>query len=422
MLEFFGKTEDEKVRELANTDGILGPKERQLRSRAALLNGSLGNAAGREEFRRAEREFQQKNYSVAEDMAKNIVKKHEGSPVREDALFLLGEAQFAQGKYPAAVDSYEQLVKDFPATRYQKTRNQRLFAIAKHWLKDPQYITTDDVKLASHQENAGKSSLRINPEKQPRRIWTDPTRTIPILPNFVDRSRPVFDTEGRALQALKSIWVNDPTGPLADDALMLTASYYVRKRDFVEADHIYDILREEYPKSPHTKNAIHLGSFVKMASYQGPEYDDKVLNSAQELKKTSLRLYPNDPMNDRIRDELRRIQELKAAADWEYVTHYQKKGKPRAVAVYCREIIRLYPTTSYADRARQLLLAMNAQTKPAPKPAPVREEPKEPGAPRRLFSLPKFAIPALPKFRFSKPKTLDSRSDSEKEPVGRVRI
>src|SRR5690606_41681136 len=58
-----------------------------------------------------------------------------------------------------------------------------------------------------------------------------------------------------AIQSLKTIWMNDPTGPLADDALMLTATYYLRKGDFLEADHFFTILREEFPKSPHLQRS-----------------------------------------------------------------------------------------------------------------------------------------------------------------------
>jgi TolA-binding protein len=421
-LSLFSGRDDEKDRQLANIDGIRGPQERALRGRSLASGTSLGSAKGRKEFEVAERQFQKKEFRSAEKLATTVAEKYKGSPISEDALFLVAESQYAQQSYSYAADSYGKLIKEFPSTRHMQTCNRRRFTIAKYWLQDPQDLTSGDVKLASHQDESGKASLTVNPKKQAKNHWTEPSRAIPILPNAWDRTRPVFDTEGNALLLLKSIWQDDSTGPLADDALMLTASYYVRKRDFVEADSYYDILREQYPKSPHAKNAFVLGGFVKQASYQGPEYDSKQLDKAKILKESTLRLYPNNQGNDRIRDDLRNIQELKAKADWEYVIHYQKKGKPDSVAVYCREIIRLYPSSSYADRSRQLLLKMNAKADPRVRtPAPPKEK-VDPKAPRRLFSIPKFAVPALPKFQFRKPKTIDSRSDSEKNPPGRVRI
>ncbi|MGV2334992.1 MAG UNVERIFIED_CONTAM: hypothetical protein LVR18_13085 [Planctomycetaceae bacterium] len=71
--------------------------------------------------------------------------------------------------------------------------------------------------------------------------------------------------------------MNDPTGPLADDALMLTATYYQRHSNYVEADRYYEILRDEYPDSRHLEAAFVLGADVKQMSYQGAYYEGEDL-------------------------------------------------------------------------------------------------------------------------------------------------
>ena len=43
---------------------------------------------------------------------------------------------------------------------------------------------------------------------------------------------------------------------------------------------------------------------------------------------------------------------------WARVEYYQKKGRPRAVAISCRELIRKYPESEWAQRARQILEAI----------------------------------------------------------------
>ncbi len=102
----------------------------------------------------------------------------------------------------------------------------------------------------------------------------------------------MFDTDGRALQALRSIWLHDTTGPLADDALMLSANYHLRTGDFTESARLYKLLREQYPDSKHFENAFMLGSHVTLASYQGPSYDGKSLDEATKLKEAALRIFP----------------------------------------------------------------------------------------------------------------------------------
>ena len=117
-------------------------------------------------------------------------------------------------------------------------------------------------------------------------------------------------TAGRALQALQSIWLNDANGPLADDALMLTANYHLQTGDFVEAARVYQLLREQYPDSPHFKDAYLLDSHVRLASYEGPGYDGRALQESRNLRETAQRLFPDLSAEERERldDELRRIE------------------------------------------------------------------------------------------------------------------
>lgn len=352
---------DEKMRELASIDDTRGPLERVLQAahlERARHDRSLAPAAGLEEYQQAEALYEQGKFKQAEKAFKKIAKNkdYQQSPVREDALFMIAETQFALERYAYAQDSYDRLMKEFPSTRHLERSVKQLFSIAQTWLEFPQTVTPSEIQLVDF-ENPQATPPPTDPKGKPKGL----TRRIPIFPEFWDRRRPMFDTDGRALQALKSIWLNDPTGPLADDALMMTASHYLRKGDYIEADHIYSTLREEYPQSPHLENAFVLGSHVKLMSYQGSAYDGKSLESAGELKESTLRLYPNNSAKARIENDLRKIEEAKADRDWKRVQFWQKKKKPRAVAVYCNSLIENYPTSSYADLARQKLAELGPE-------------------------------------------------------------
>ena len=90
-------------------------------------------------------------------------------------------------------------------------------------------------------------------------------------------------------------------------------------------------------------------------SYQGPDYDGTSLDEARNLKESTLRLFPDNENRQRIRRDLALAEEAQAQRDWEIVRYYEKKGKPRAVAIYSREVIERYPTTEYARLARRKL-------------------------------------------------------------------
>lgn len=352
-LKFWDRSQSDD--KLLSTDGIRGPLERILSDRARRQTESLAPLEGSPEFDEAKALFDQGDYATAEKRFKSLAKTYKDTPIEEDSLFMMGECQFTTGRYAKAQDSYGKLLKKYPSPRDLDKVTKRLFHIAKHWMEFPEVVQSSEVQTVSWEDP--KSTP---PPENPHPRSKDPSRLIPIFPNFWDRSRPVFDTDGRALEALRMIWMNDPTGPLADDAIMLTASYHLRKGDFLEADRNYTILREQYPKSPHLENAFVLGSHVKLMSYQGAMYEGDSLEAAHQLKESTLRLYPKHPERERLLDEVRKIEEAKAEREWANVVFWQKKNKPHSVATCCREVIRLYPNSTYAAQARQILADMQS--------------------------------------------------------------
>ncbi|MCH7686677.1 MAG: outer membrane protein assembly factor BamD, partial [Planctomycetes bacterium] len=398
MTALFNRDVDQDARTSVDISDEKGPLERALgvalQRRGS--NSSKLSEEDREEFQRAENLYDEQRYAAAEKAFKQIAKKYkrttfnlwgegnnkkdlyrgtennkyENKQIVEDALFMLAESQYQQKKYAATQDTFSALVKEFPSTRYLNNYTRRMFSIARYWLGFSDNGTTGDMTLAGLEGDDSPKVPALN--ETPRTSW-DPSRRIPILPNFFDKTRPAFDTDGRALEALRMIWINDPNGPLADDALMVTASYYLRKQNYSEADHMFEILRKEYPKSPHHENALLLGSHVKLMSYQGPAYDSKSLVQAQQLKEHMLKTHPNSPTRDRMLDELRNIEEAKAEQDWEDVFFYYQKRNPQAMEVYCNEIIRKHPQTSYAALARSLLAELQAGNLVNPRSVTVKE-------------------------------------------------
>jgi outer membrane protein assembly factor BamD (BamD/ComL family) len=373
------KRDEEQLQQMTSTDDIHGPLERfaiaagfkdgEKNKKRQLINPPEAMAA----YKRGEDLFKQKRFVEAEQVFwKETAEKFALYPVREDALFMTGECLFFQKNYAKAQDKYDLCVKEFSATRHLDEISRRKFEIARIWLKYPDNITSSDVKPVNF-DDPGR-----NPP--PQTAWqapTDWTYRIPILPNLTDNTRPTFDTEGRALEALKSIWLNDPTGPLADDAIMLSASYYLRKGDYTEADHLYELLRKEFNKSSHLENAYVLGAYVKLMEYQGPEYDPTPLREAKKLKETTLRLYPNRPDHERMLEELKKIELAEAAQLWAEVKYRKAKGQPKGVAVWCKEVIRKYPNTEFAVKAREELAKIKPEDKmDLPAPGKYEETPK----------------------------------------------
>ncbi len=340
------------ISSLLKPGSIRGPLERRLYGEDNPLElGKRFSAEERKEVEAARLAYDRGDYDLSTKLCKKAAKKFKESSLGEEAQFYLAESYYAKGEYGKAQDGYDQLFEDYPSTRYIEPATRRLFAIARDWLEIVDPVAKNQIRQVSGE--------KVIEETSPPKKSLDPTVRVPILPNFHAKSRPWFDTQGNALKCLKSIWMNDPTGPLADDALLLTATYYQRKQNFVEADRYFEILREEYPDSPHIEDAFVLGAHVKQMSYQGPFYEGRDLAGAQKLKEQSLHLFPASHERPQLREDLQKIYLQQAERLWYEIDYYQKKRRPRAVAIACIQLINEYPDTSFAKDARAILKSID---------------------------------------------------------------
>lgn len=389
-------------RESGDDGGYAGPLERALRGNRwekekseAVANGDAFAIDGLHEYQAAESLYLDGRYSEAEKAFKRLAKERRrrqetvtmkferlwgirskqgldtytnfGDPIEEDSMFMRAECQYEQKKFAAAQDSYDALLDQYPSTRHLDTVSRRYFRIARYWLGFP-----EDVNEKGEVEVASASS------QEPKDFDNTDAFYIPVVPNLTDKTRPMFDTWGRALAALRSVWLHDATGPLADDALMVSASFHLRTRDFEESARLYKLLREQYPESPHFQDAFLLGSHVTLASYQGSNYDGQSLDEAIELKEAALRIFPDlsEEERNRLGGELQKMYDAEVARIWDRVEYFQAKNAPQSVEVYCNILINRFPDTVYAERARKILQAQAAQgpsawipsAKPSPEP------------------------------------------------------
>jgi len=306
-------------------------------------------------------------FGFKDDLDLDTIKTY-GDPIEEDSMFMVAESQFRQRAYSWAQDSYDELLQKYPSTRHMEDSTHRLLSIAMYWLDyTAESDLNGDIKLAG--------GAKINPAKPPK---APSGPRIPIIPNLTDSTRPRFDTDGRALQALRSVWLHDAAGHLADDALMVSANHHLRTGDFVEASRLYKLLREQYPDSPHFQDAHLLGAHVTMASYEGAAYDGTPLDEASGLKKMALASFSDmsDEERQRLQREIAKMDEERVGRLWATVEFYKAKRQPESVEVYCLRIVNQYPDSKYAEMARKMLASLDRHKKPQ-----FRQNPPQPAQP-----------------------------------------
>ncbi len=265
--------------------------------------------------------FQAKSYEEAGEKFAEAAERWPDSLLEEDALYMQGEAYFFADSYHDARNAFDTLVKKYENSRHLDRVTARQFAIGRFW----------DEKGQEHSM---------------------------LAPNFFDKTRPWFDTRGNGIKVYENIRLNDPTGPLADDALMAQSTAYFLDNRFEDAAYHYELIRKDYASSEHQKQAHLLGLQSYLNSYQGPQYDPTPLNKAEKLADQTIKNFGHTMAEERPR--LYQAQETVRAqiAEREYdlAEYYRRLDYNRAARSHYTNVMRDYPDTKFAELAKQRML------------------------------------------------------------------
>lgn len=347
-----------------DVSNMLGPTGRKAREAAENAQGGrkMAELEGHEQFEEAKELYVAGQYKEARKKFHKTAKKYKDKPIEEDAMFYRAESDFQMERLANAQDGYDELLKKYPSSRYLETSTQRLYEIALTWLGHPRNAT--EVEMAHFAKVGSEQGIDSNPDTQiPAGVW------FPI--NFVNRKKPVFDPDGRALEALRSVWMNDPTGPLADDALLVHAIYRLRSGDYIEADRDFATIREQYADREVAAQAYVLGAHASLLAYQGANYDGKQLEEAQQLTQSALRLFPDIPQRKKLENDLARINSELASRDWQTAQYHLKRGEKGATAFYLESMVRNSPESSRVEEARELLVKLGPEHAAGLLPQPI---------------------------------------------------
>ncbi|NBV45055.1 MAG: hypothetical protein EBR86_05290 [Planctomycetia bacterium] len=288
-----------------------------------LVGRGPNEAVARAALAEADALYRDRRYDDAIAKYKVAIDRWPDSVIEEDALWQLAECWFFTDRYPRAEDCYDELVKKYANSRYLDRIAQRQFIIGQYWLA------------------------------------VDRKKHLPLLiPNVADRSRPIFDTKGRALKAFEHVRLNDPRGALADDSIMAEANAHFLDRQWIDADYYYGLLRNEYPDSEFLLQAHLLGLQAKLRAYQGPGYEGGVLDEAELLADQTLVQFPDQLTNqdqDRLLSTRAEVAAQQALRHWDRAEFYAKGKHFTSARIYYALIARDRPQTLLAQKARDRL-------------------------------------------------------------------
>jgi hypothetical protein len=124
--------------------------------------------------------------------------------------------------------------------------------------------------------NAASANRGLSASKEYQNVrdfsWIDAHRQAALnllLPRVarLDGRLPPFASRKFALEALEHVRHNDSSGPLADDAAIKIADYYMKRHEFDTAALYYSQFVVEYPKSPLCAYARRAAFNARIRSY-----------------------------------------------------------------------------------------------------------------------------------------------------------
>jgi outer membrane protein assembly factor BamD (BamD/ComL family) len=163
-----------------------------------------------------------------------------------------------------------------------------------------------------------------------------------------------------ALRILDEIAVDFPDTRWAEYAVKTKADYLFQSGDFLLAEMEYARLAEDFPQSRYHQPAMRRSADAALAGFRGIEYDEAALLEADERYRDYTVTYPAAHDSKEIGIVLDGIAEQRAAKDFSIGQYYERTGHPGSAIFYYRSILKNWPDSVAAAKARERLELLGA--------------------------------------------------------------
>jgi len=263
--------------------------------------------------------YQEQRLDQAAEIYEKLSDRNEYDEVTaEEATFYLGECYYQQRKYVKALEAYRALLRDFRTVRFFNQATRRQFAIGAGFC-------LGNVSTFWHGRGYGAKILR---------------------------------------EALNY----QPFGEYSAQARMIIGNYYFEKANYDEALVQYELLIKEYSDTPEAVQARYRKALCLYHMVQGNGYDPAEIEEAVKqfeaarvaVARQSDARANRERLGD-IRRKLKDLRETSARETFDLARFFLKNGNKTAAATYFYQVIEEAPETSYADRARREIRAIQQE-------------------------------------------------------------
>lgn len=279
-----------------------------------------------------------------------------GKPARESAALQLqwAQKQEAEGNFKGAAESYDALVREWPASP-EASKAQFLLA----------YLL--ETKLLEYDSAFEEFSYLLDfyPRSCPyANVVAEQYKIVNLMLDTRRTFLGMSFTGNRELrQGYEQVVRRAPGADYVPAAMLKIADLREQDIDYEEAIKVYSTLRSRYPGTAEARQALYLEAKARMWLVRRLAYNLPRCQDTESFLKLALKKDPSHPNVEEMRGWLKELREYIAEDAWVRAKFYDTKQRTgHAAAASYRKFLSEYPDSSHADEARLRIQALE----PAP--------------------------------------------------------
>lgn len=264
-----------------------------------------------------------------------------------DEQFEWAKTFYDKKDYGRAIDEFNKLTKNFP--------NSQMAAEAQYYVGLSREATGDIGKAAE------AFGIVIDRYPYSNRVTDAIEHEFELAEAMLEGKKTKFlgvaimPAQDTAATLYKHIVKSAPYGPFGAQAQLRLGDAYVALGDLAEAEKAYQKVVDEYPTSEYAPKARYQLARTSYRESQEQEYHMPSTDAAIKKFEGFVKSNPDDKLEYEANEVISELRQKKAHNLYETGLFYQSRSKPKSARIYYEDIVRNYPDTDHAEKAKERL-------------------------------------------------------------------
>ncbi|MBI4549610.1 MAG: outer membrane protein assembly factor BamD [Candidatus Omnitrophica bacterium] len=263
-----------------------------------------------EQFDYAVSFYEAKNYDKALDELKNLAKKYPTSRMAPEAYFKMGQIHEENHDFLKAFRSFQKIIDNYPNSTRANEVIERQYRIGNVFL-------------------SGKKTKFMG---------------MPVMPALP-----------KAIEVFEQVVKNAPFGEYGDKALFQLGIAYKRSGNLPKAVETFERFVDNYPDSPLAPDAKFQMGEVSLEMSKNMNRSQEGLDRAEDYFDNFLSEYPAANVRGQALRMKKAIDEKNAEKNFKIGEYYERENYLESATIYYQDVMKNYPRTTWAAKARERL-------------------------------------------------------------------